>query len=321
MNGQSEKFSELCDERRDDNFSPKGGSVINLNFNGYEDDEPAVKPNHVEKISRALSTSLNIKADIKNTGSKSDHGSNGEDSISMRDDFENMSDVYNDKLKRELEIAYSDLTKLRKQYDDLSQNNLSLKRQVSLMEERMQLLDSKVIKLEKVKAELLINEKKSDKEIKDLQARRKAAKLEIMSLNHKLSKVTSKAVESSKNEISILNEEQKVKCEEPPKAEETHFMDNYYEKAFNKSSRMLKRLKKSIEDLYIEVINLLVHSEQTNFSGKSMVYATEKAINLLKISINDHFDDLSIIEKTRKDNQSGRSSVMSAVVAPSSKID
>lgn len=279
-----------------------------------------MKPNDVEKISRALSASLNNKVDIKNTGSKSDHASNGEDSISMRDEFENMSDVYNDKLKRELETAYSDLSKLRKHYDDLSQNNLSLKKQISLMEERMQLLDSKVVKLEKAKVELLINEKRSEKEINDLQARRKAAKLEIMNLNNKLSKISSKVNDKSRKDNSIINEEEKTKSEEPPKVEETHFIDDYYEKAFNKSSRMLKRLKKSIEDLYIEVINLLVHSEQTNFSGKKMVYDAEKAINSLKISINDHFDDLSIIEKKRNDNQSGRSSVISAVASSSSKI-
>lgn len=122
MNHQSEKFSEI-DIKGGGNYSPKGGSVINL---GLDDDEDVdFKPNHIEKISLALAHSL--KDTVKPKGASRSAKSDNEDSVSMRDELDNISEVYNDKLKRELELTLIDLQKLRGDYDHLFQVNMEYK--------------------------------------------------------------------------------------------------------------------------------------------------------------------------------------------------
>ena len=101
--------------------------MINLNLED-EDEEAPVKPNHVEKLSLALAHSLrqgdmSHKMHTKPNDSKS-VVSDQEDSISMGENLDNISDAYNDKLKRELELTLIDLTKIRKEYEELTQENL-----------------------------------------------------------------------------------------------------------------------------------------------------------------------------------------------------
>lgn len=115
------------DQRKVGNYSPKGGSVVNLNIDD-EDEEINLKPNHVEKLSLALAHSLKDPVlKPRHTESKSAKSDN-EDSISIREEFENsISDVYNDKLKRELELTLTDLRKLRTEYEELTHLNLQYK--------------------------------------------------------------------------------------------------------------------------------------------------------------------------------------------------
>ena len=81
----------------------------------------------MEKLSLALTHSLK-EPDTQNkvTHSKSEK-SEQEESVSMKDEFDEISDVYNEKLKRELEIMQTDLHKLRTDYEELSQQNLKYK--------------------------------------------------------------------------------------------------------------------------------------------------------------------------------------------------
>ena len=84
------------------------------------------------------------------------------------------------------------------------------------------------------------------------------------------------------------------------------------ERKFRKSSRLIKRLKKNIEDIYKDFIDLLIHAEETKSSCKKLVYDLERRINGLKISINDHFDDLRISEdQTKSENRNSHASAVS----------
>lgn len=129
LNNRSEKLSELMIDRHVKDYSPKGKSVMDLNLNcGDEDD---LKPNHIEKLSLALENGIkegSAKAKIQK--SRSVH-SEHEESVSMKEEFDEISDVYNDKASKELEVIQADLKKLRIDYDELAQENLRFKQQIS----------------------------------------------------------------------------------------------------------------------------------------------------------------------------------------------
>jgi len=188
LNSQSEKFYEV-EERNIQ--SPKGGSVVNLNLTEeYED--TGVKPNHVEKLSMALSYSLKKENSwMKNADSKSVK-SEHEESVSMNNDYDICSDTYNDKAKKELELVMSDLGKIRKDYEELSQQNFILTQKESKFEEKINSLEEKVKNLKQDKEELLIKERGNEKQIMNLHKRIDAAKIEILTLNSKLQILISK---------------------------------------------------------------------------------------------------------------------------------
>ena len=176
--------------------------------------------------------------------------SDQEDSISMSGDLDNISDAYNDKLKRELELTLGDLTRIRKEYEELTKENLGrfwagvmlgleLKRVVSKAQDSAKNLEQKVVKLEKLKSELMIKNKQNEKEISDLSKRRKAAKAEVLSLNNKLQKLTNKG---NRTQTDISQENVSVPVFEEAKIPEVK-EDPVFEKAFAKSSRLLKKLK------------------------------------------------------------------------------
>lgn len=223
LNGQSEKYSELMEIKKGINLSPRGGSVVNLKFGSVNDDDEEVQinPNVVEKLSLALAHSLKDPlVRNKKSGSKSAISDN-EESVSMRDDFDSISDAYNDKLKRELELTMSDLRKLRTEYEEISHQNLTYKKTVSELQEKTGSLVEKVAKLQKLANENVIKEKTSEKQIKDLQKRRNAAKMEIMNLNSKIERMSLKAqnMPESVNHEAEPTEEQKDR-EEFEKAKE-----------------------------------------------------------------------------------------------------
>ena len=306
FNNQSEKFSELL-ENENGKLSPKAGSMIDLD--GEEEEEINIKPNHVEKISLALQNSLkdNVKKleKLQTKSVKSDEN----ESISMKDEFDTYSDTFNDKVKHEIEILQNDLKKLRIEYDEISQQNLDYKKSISEKEEQIQNLDNQVLKIHKEKTELLIKNNNQEKEISNLEKRRNAAKMEIISLNKKLDKISSKMSDSN-----IPGSNREYEKAEDAKSEHAHELQLEAEKNFSRSLRILTRLKKRIENIYKEYINLLIHAEETNSSAKKLVYHIEKEINGLKISINEYFDDVTIsknIAKVESKSNVSRGSILS----------
>lgn len=186
---------------------------------------------------------------------------------------------------------------------------------VSEQEEKSANLEAKVLKLEKQKTELLIANKDSEKQIVDLQKRRDAAKHEILNLNSKLQKLSTKmtTTDASQNHGDEILEE--------PRSESNSEDAKEFEKAYNKSWKLLNKLLKGIEEIYKDFINLLIHAEETNSSCKKLVYDLERRINGLKITINEHFDDISIQQKSRKEaTNTPRKSPGSVVSRASSQI-
>lgn len=158
LNNQSEKLSELIEYKKCRVLSPKGGSVVGLqlqgvNENDLDDDEfIQIKPNHVEKLSLALTHSLKdpLLGQTKKSSIKSDR-SDPEESVSMKDEFDNISEPYNGKLRRELELTISDLRKLRTEYEEISIQNLAYKKTISELQEKTSTMGAKMLKLEKLK--------------------------------------------------------------------------------------------------------------------------------------------------------------------------
>lgn len=187
----------------------------------------------------------------------------------------------------------------------------SINKAVSEQGETVSSLEDKILKLEKIKTELLMGEQLHTKRIEELEKQKKAATKEIMLLNSKLQKLSSKV--TSFTDISHNDDNSMI---EEAKTPETPDSENQFEKAFQKSSRLLNRLKKSIEEIYKDFINLLIHAEETNSSCKKLVYDLERRINELKISINDHFDDISISneKKSQAKRKGSRTSVLSQAV-------
>lgn len=74
-------------------------------------------------------------------------------------------------------------------------------------------------------------------------------------------------------------------------------------KQFDKSIRMLKWLKWSVQTAYKELINLLVVVQTTPSIGKeisAMIISLECKVNTLNVSINEFFDDMEIDNKNLK---------------------
>ena len=128
---------------------------------------------------------------MKNADSKSVK-SEHEESVSMNNDYDICSDTYNDKAKKELELVMSDLGKIRKDYEELSQQNIILTQKESKFEEKINSLEEKVKNLKQDKEELLIKERGNEKQIMNLHKRIDAAKIEILTLNSKLQILISK---------------------------------------------------------------------------------------------------------------------------------
>ena len=128
---------------------------------------------------------------MKNADSKSVK-SEHEESVSMNNDYDICSDTYNDKTKKELELVMSDLGKIRKDYEELSQQNFILTQKESKFEEKINSLEEKVKHLKQDKEELLIKERGNEKQIMNLHKRIDAAKIEILTLNSKLQILISK---------------------------------------------------------------------------------------------------------------------------------
>ena len=129
LNNQSEKFSEIMDDSHHKEFTPKTKSVINFGLDNIVDDDfMEIKPNHIEKISMDLDNCLKETMDhqVKIVKSKS-VDSGREDSISMKEELDEISDVYNERLKNDVDTLQSELKKLRIDYDNLAQQNLSYK--------------------------------------------------------------------------------------------------------------------------------------------------------------------------------------------------
>ena len=117
-----------------------------------EDEFIQIKPNHVEKLSLALTHSLkdpNI-GPIRKSSTKSER-SDLEESVSMKDEFDNISEPYNGKLRRELELTITDLRKLRTEYEEISMQNLAYKKTISELQEKASTMGAKMLKLEKRK--------------------------------------------------------------------------------------------------------------------------------------------------------------------------
>lgn len=128
LNNHSEKNSEIIDESHQRDSSPKHKSVVNFGFGNIEDEFIELKPNQIEKLSMDLDNCLKEPMDnnLKMVKSKS-VDSHNEDSISMREDIDEYSDVFNDKLKKELESVQQELKTLRIEYENLGLQNLSYK--------------------------------------------------------------------------------------------------------------------------------------------------------------------------------------------------
>jgi hypothetical protein len=158
LNNQSEKLSEFIEYKKGRVLSPKGGSVVGLqlqgvNENDLDDDEfIQIKPNHVEKLSLALTHSLKdpLLGQIRKSSTKSER-SDPEESVSMKDELDNISEPYHGKLRRELELTISDLRKLRSEYEEISIQNLTYKKTISEFQEKTSNMGAKMLKLEKLK--------------------------------------------------------------------------------------------------------------------------------------------------------------------------
>lgn len=266
--------------------SPKVGNHTKLHT---DEDELDVnyKPNQVEKISLALENGLRA---IENESKSVMDDAN--ESLSVKEEFDTYSDNFNDKVRHEIDILQSDLKKLRIDYDELCQQNMNSYKALSAKEDQLSNLEKQMIELKKDKTELLIVNKNYEKEIKDLTKRRNAAKMEIMNLNKRLEKMSTKI---STSDLSFHNDPFD-KSEEVKNTEEIEKQLKVAEHNFSRSLRILTKLKKSIEDIYKEYINLLIHAEETNSSCKKLVYDIERELNGLKISINEYFDDITIAQ-------------------------
>ena len=117
--------------------------------------------------------------------------------------------------------------------------HLELKQICSKEQDSTKTLEDKVLKLEKLKSELMIRNKELEKEVKDLNKRRNAAKAEILSLNTKLQKASTKG---NLTHTDISQENVSAPVFEDSKTSEPK-EEPMYEKAFLKSSRLLSRLK------------------------------------------------------------------------------
>ena len=115
-----------------------------------------------------------------------------EESVSMKDDYDTYSESGNEKLKRELELSSSDLHTLRKDFESLSQQNISLSQKLSDSEERISSLEAEIRSLSQEREELIIKERGNEKQIANLHKRIDAAKIEVLTLNSKIALLKSK---------------------------------------------------------------------------------------------------------------------------------
>ena len=278
LNNHSEKNSEIIDESHQKESSPKNKSVINFGFGNIDDDFIELKPNQIEKLSMDLDNCLKepINQNLKIVKSKS-VDSNKEDSISMKEEIDEYSDVFNEKMKKDIDTLQLDLKLLRIDYDNLAQQNLSYKKDLI---EKTDLCNNLEITIDELKLEInqyLEKEKNSEKEIIELNRRRDLAKTEILSLNSKLEMLSSKisSTDTSKSiDLDHLNDE---------KLQELNSKIEKLQKVLTHNSNLMIRINKSVVDVYKDFINLLIQAEESNSSSKKLFYDLERKFNGLKM--------------------------------------